>query len=226
MSTFDQYAAAERSRKQIAALVEKWERICRYALGHQYPEALALTMDALPDAHALAEERKLTTTYWPVCVACIPQGSGETTHHTEAGKLIMCATPGAPCFGNQYGRMHPLQLRDYLERIVKERADRAESVRAGSATPPVPLSGPLPPMEPQPTRPVGGAEGPFPPPPPESEGPLPIHDSEDDGPAIIQCAVLDPETWVQCTLPQHDETVPHAFVTDEGGDANEPRPGI
>jgi len=88
---------------------------------HAMADALALT-DALGEAY--------TVSHWPTCIGCRDAGSAEVSHPTEQdGRPSRCIDAKDRCAGNFYGRMHPVQLHDFIVKLMKDKAYRQEANR-------------------------------------------------------------------------------------------------
>lgn len=57
---------------------------------------------------------------FPICAACV--GCAEMVSPTESDRKVRCQDMPRVCWGNKYGRMHPVQLQEYVAALVEKRA--------------------------------------------------------------------------------------------------------
>lgn len=118
----EDFKALREKQNAISVVKESWALIERAIANGHYSVAL----DTLASAESIIESLgdAFITTYWPVCRGC--EGLAEVNDPVTAERRKVCYVmdgdhaAGNLCVGNRYGRMHPVQLREYIEaRIVK-----------------------------------------------------------------------------------------------------------
>ncbi|HLO25132.1 MAG TPA: hypothetical protein VK187_03400, partial [Geobacteraceae bacterium] len=90
-------------------------------------EAAIKTADNLGDYFTLSDH--------PVCLAC--KGYAEMPSPIEADRKVRCQDTPSVCKGNKYGRMHPVQLLDYVKSLLPPEVPPIhDSVGGGEETDP------------------------------------------------------------------------------------------
>lgn len=105
--------ARERARS-LESLKEAYETIHRRIVDGRAVEAIPVceTMVKMADAFGDA----LTLSEWPVCEAC--HGSAERVNPSETDRRVRCQDLPSVCLGNRHGRMHPVQLAEYVASLL------------------------------------------------------------------------------------------------------------
>jgi hypothetical protein len=143
----EDFKAAREKHNAIATVKEAWGLIER-ALANAQP---GLALDLLAGVEPVIEHLgpDFIETYWPACAEC--GGLAEVVDPDSVqGRKRVCyifagdSAAGRLCLGNHTGRMHPVQLREYIEAQIAKRAP--------SPQPEVPLGG-------EPDQPPAGALG-------------------------------------------------------------------
>lgn len=118
----EDFKALRHRQEVLDSIKEVWGIIERAIADARYTVALDALAEVEPITEMLGDE--FTATFWPVCREC--GGLAEVDDPTVSGRRKVCYVAegdhaaGKLCVGNRYGRMHPVQLREYIEaRIAK-----------------------------------------------------------------------------------------------------------
>jgi hypothetical protein len=102
---------------------------------------LPRTLTVAEDARSLSDGLDtFTVSDWPTCFPC--SGTAEMADPQQHGHKALCSDRPHLCLGNQYGRMHPNQLIDYVRTLLHDQ--EVQAVLPPAAVPSDILSQPSP----------------------------------------------------------------------------------
>jgi hypothetical protein len=113
----EEYKAAEAKREAVGVLVELYGLVHRKLMDGRPVEAVEACEEIVKLSEELGED--FTTTQFPPCEMCA--GTAEIPSPSESDRKVRCQDQpyrrgkSGECQGNRYGRMHPTQLRDYVQ---------------------------------------------------------------------------------------------------------------
>lgn len=135
-----EFEALEARRSVKAKLAEAWHAIARKIEDGRPGEAVPILEAAIQTSDDLGAD--FTLSDHPVCLAC--KGYAEMPSPIESDRRVRCQDTPSVCKGNKYGRMHPVQLRHFLQSLIAPVHTSEEIERATEEPTPEP-------GEPQPT---------------------------------------------------------------------------
>lgn len=139
----EEFIKARDTQAKLDSLTTGWLTATTLLNNNRPHDALELVTDLMPVVDELGDA--FTISQYPHCLGCDPPGSAEVRHPTEPQKKLVCYLDsgdvgGKPhCRGNQLGRMHPVQLREFIEAVIAGRAPKgpdAEPVPTPVQAPP------------------------------------------------------------------------------------------
>lgn len=142
MGAIEEWKRREELRSKLRLLDERYQQVYQLVANAQYEQASELVTGGI---FVLVEElgSTFTLTQWPVCLGCFPTpGTGEAGPTDVKATPTLCVDAPSLCHGNQYGRMHPSQLLDFIMALHEKRlaaAQQREVERAESQRVPEPV---------------------------------------------------------------------------------------
>lgn len=105
--------ARERTRA-MEAVRESYEAIHRRLVDGRAVDAVPLCAEMVKLTDKLGDQ--LTVSEWPTCEAC--HGTAERVNPSETDRHVRCQDLPSVCLGNRHGRMHPVQLAEYVNMVA------------------------------------------------------------------------------------------------------------
>jgi hypothetical protein len=100
----------ERRARILTDLGDMYAKVARHlndgraALAEELCQTIVAQTDTLGD--------DFTTTQFPPCLACA--GTAEMPSPSESDRKVRCQDVPSVCKGNRFGRMHPVQMQDFM----------------------------------------------------------------------------------------------------------------
>lgn len=110
----EEFKALEARRTTLQELAAIWALAWRKVEDGRAAEAVPMLEAAVKMADDLGDHFTLSDN--PVCIAC--KGYAEMQSPAEADRKVRCQDLPVVCKGNKYGRMHPVQLLDYIKALL------------------------------------------------------------------------------------------------------------
>ncbi|MCI0371232.1 MAG: hypothetical protein L0214_07585 [candidate division NC10 bacterium] len=129
MTTRSKFLKERVVQAKLGVLTAAWAEVAVLLHNNRPHDALTLVDEVMPGVDEAGD--RLTATQYPPCLACTPPGSAEVLHPTEPQRKLVCYLDSGDvagklhCPGNNYGRMHPVQLREYIMALIAAREPRA-----------------------------------------------------------------------------------------------------
>jgi hypothetical protein len=113
----ERYEAAERIARGTQSLQELYGKVHRALVDGRPGDAVPVCDQIVTESDGLGEA--FGTPLFPICAAC--EGYAEVPSPYEADRKVRCQDVPSVCRGNRYGRMHPIQLREYVTMVANEK---------------------------------------------------------------------------------------------------------
>lgn len=114
LTSSERFRQREEHARAMADLHDLYMKVHQKLMDGRPAEAIEFCAPIVAGADALGES--FTTTQYPICEAC--QGFAEMMNPSEHDRKVRCQDVPEVCQGNRYGRMHPVQLADYVTACV------------------------------------------------------------------------------------------------------------
>ncbi len=119
VTSSEAFRAIEARNQAVEALKDLYEKVHRKIVDGRPAEAVEWCAEVITAADAV---EGYDVRLFPICAACV--GCAEMPNPTESDRKVRCQDMPRVCWGNRYGRMHPVQLQAYVTALVEKRAEK------------------------------------------------------------------------------------------------------